>query len=99
MTINSRCRDTLNSQRKGAAVVELAVLLPFLLFMTVISADWARIYHMTISANACARNGAFFASDPIYAASSPYTDYQAAALAEAPSLPVTPTVSKSLVTD
>jgi Flp pilus assembly protein TadG len=58
------CR--LNRQRhvrRGAATVELAVLLPFLAFLFVIGIDWARIFYTSmILENAC-RNAAYYASE------------------------------------
>ena len=40
--------------RKGAQVVELAFLLPFLAFMFVIAVDWARIFYYSITVTNCA---------------------------------------------
>jgi Flp pilus assembly protein TadG len=58
-------RHRLNARpsRPGAAAVEMACLLPFLLFLAVIAADWARLLHHTISADTCARSGALALSD------------------------------------
>jgi Flp pilus assembly protein TadG len=97
--MRTRSTTTPSSRRAGAATAELAVLLPFIAFLCVITADWARIYNMTLTANACARNGALYASDDVYAAQSPYASYTEAALAEAPQLSETPTVSKTTTTD
>ena len=85
--------------RRGAATAELAVLLPFIAFLAIIAADWARIYYMTITANAAARNGALWASDAIYAANTGYADLTTAALAECPNMDPTPTVAQSSTTD
>jgi len=85
--------------RGGAAAAELAVLVPFIAFLAVVAADWSRIYYLTITANAAARNGALYASDAIYAANSGYADVTAAALAECPNTDPTPTVSQSTTTD
>ena len=41
----------------------MAALLPFLLFLAVIAADWARLLHHTISVDTCARSGALALSD------------------------------------
>ena len=51
------------TRRKGAAAVELAVLLPFLCFMFVIAIDYARVYYFSLTLQSAARNGAYFASD------------------------------------
>jgi Flp pilus assembly protein TadG len=51
--------------RPAAAAVELAVLLPFLLFLSAISTDWARLLYHTISIETCARSGALALSDQV----------------------------------
>jgi hypothetical protein len=99
MYLPFRRRPHRPSDRPGAATAELAVLLPFIAFLAIIAADWARIYYMTITANACARNGALYASDAIYAANTGYASTSAAALAEAPNMDPTPTVTQSSTTD
>ena len=88
-----------SEQRPAAATVELAVLLPFLLYLGVIATDWARLLHHTITLEACARNGCLYASDAEIADKSPYTSVSQAALAEAPQLTATATVSTSTSTD
>ncbi len=50
-------------RRSGSAAVELAVVLPFLCFMFVISIDYARIFYFSLTMEHAARNGAYFASD------------------------------------
>jgi Flp pilus assembly protein TadG len=85
--------------RRGAAVVELAVLLPLLAFVFIISVDFARVYYYSITVTNCARAGAMYASDPTTAAESPYANVQAAALADATNLSPAPTVSSSSGTD
>jgi Flp pilus assembly protein TadG len=84
--------------RRAHAAVELAALLPFIVFLAVIGTDWARLFYYTIAIEACAREGALYAADPESSSVSPYADYQAAALASAPSLSPAPTVSKQSVT-
>jgi Flp pilus assembly protein TadG len=78
--------------RRGAAVVEFAVLLPFLLYLCIIAADWARLLYYTQCINDCARAGAIWASDEEMRMKSRYTNVTAAALAESPGLTPTPTV-------
>ena len=100
--------------RKGAQVVELAVLLPFLAFMFVIAVDWARIFYYSIAVTNCARNGALYLSQQQSAktTSAPNTDsgyvnlyvnsaspVTAAALADAPDLTPTPTVTSTSGSD
>lgn len=87
--------------RRGAAAVELAVLLPFLAFLFVIAIDWARIFYYSITCTNCARNGALWAADP-YAQQSGYSCYNSlasAALADAPNLNPAPTVTSTSGTD
>jgi Flp pilus assembly protein TadG len=43
--------------------VELAVLLPFLCFLFVIAVDYGRIFYFSLTMQAAARNGAYFASN------------------------------------
>jgi len=51
--------------RKGAAAVELAVLLPFLCFLFVITVDFSRVFYFDLTVANCARNGALYgAKDP-----------------------------------
>ena len=85
--------------RAGVAAVELAVLLPFIMFLCVISTDWARCLQTTLSAEACARNGALYASDLVTRNMSPYASLQDAAMAECPEYASTATVTQSSVTD
>lgn len=88
-----------SDRRPAAAAVELAALLPFLMFIAVIATDWARLFFYTITLEACARNGALYAADKVGATTSPYRSVSEAALAEAPSLGVTATVTSSQTTD
>ncbi len=87
------------SPRPGAATVELAVLLPFLLYMAVIATDWARLLYYSISIENCARAGAIYACDPITQGQSPYTSVTDAARAEAPGLNPVPDVACVKTTD
>lgn len=49
-------------RRRGVAAVELAVLLPFLLFVFVVSLDYCRIFYYSVAVSNCARNGAAYGS-------------------------------------
>jgi Flp pilus assembly protein TadG len=62
-----RTRDT----RPGAAAVELAFLLPFLMFLGVVTTDWARIMYYTITLENATRAGALYACDNIAQLRSP----------------------------
>ena len=92
-------RQHFAESRRGAAVVELAVLLPLLAFIFIISVDFARVYYYSITVTNCARAGAMYASDPTTASESPYPSVQAAALADATNLTPTPAVTSTSGTD
>lgn len=49
--------------RRGAAAVELAVLLPFLAFLFAIATDFARVFHYSQVIENCALNGAVYGAD------------------------------------
>ena len=80
---------------RGAAVVELAVTLPLLAFLFVISVDFARVYYYSVTLTNCARAGAMYASDPATQSESPFASVHAAALSDASNLSPPPTVSSS----
>jgi Flp pilus assembly protein TadG len=86
-------------QRRGAAAVELAILLPFLAFLFVIAVDWSRIFYYSLTVDNCARNGAFWAIDPYNSTKPPYPDMTSAALADASNLSPQPTVASNTGVD
>jgi Flp pilus assembly protein TadG len=86
-------------RRQGVAAVELAVLLPVLAFLFVIAVDWSRIFYYSLTITNCARNGAFYVSDPYATTLSPYDSLKAAALADAPNLSPQPDVTAASGTD
>ena len=89
----------IDRERRGSSAVELALVLPLLGLLFLITVDFARLYyHYSIVTN-CARNGALYGSDPTAAPESPYSDVTAAALADAPDLSPQPTVSSTNGTD
>src|SRR6516225_6058070 len=49
-------------KRSAVAAVELAVFLPFLVFLFLIAVDFSRIFYCSLTITNCARNGAVFAS-------------------------------------
>lgn len=49
--------------RAGATAVELALVLPFLMFLFVIAIDYARVFYYGVILENCARNGAYYASN------------------------------------
>jgi Flp pilus assembly protein TadG len=85
--------------RRGAAVVELALLLPFLIFLFLVAVDYCRLFYYSQTLASCARNGALYGSDPVAAAQSPYPDLTSAALADASNLTPSPSVSSTNGTD
>jgi len=52
--------------RRGTAVVEFAALLPFLLLLFFIGADWCRVFFVAHTVQDCARTGALAASGITY---------------------------------
>jgi len=83
------------STRSGAAVVELAVLLPLLMLLFVLATDFARVIYFSVTLNNCARAGALYAYDPTAASESAFNSAQAAALAEATNLNPQPTITSA----
>ena len=84
--------------RRGVAAVELAVLLPLLVFLLVIALDFARVYYKTLTITNCARNGAVYGSmDPTHSVDT--TGIQTAALADSTNLTPQPTVTSTTGTD
>ena len=93
-------RDRLTSPRmlrekRGAAVVELAVLLPLLMLFFVIAVDFSRAFYFSLTLQNCARAGAMYASDPFVADESPFGSTEEAARADAPNLSPPPTITKT----
>jgi Flp pilus assembly protein TadG len=78
--------------RRGIAAVELAILLPFLMFVFVIAVDWARVFYFSVTLSNVARQGAIYGSDPVAAKQSPYTSVQDAALRDAANMTPKPTI-------
>jgi Flp pilus assembly protein TadG len=74
------------ARRRAASAVELALLLPILTLLLVISVDFARIYYAYETITNCARNGAMWFSDPVAQATSKYATVDAAARADAANL-------------
>lgn len=86
-------------ERRAAAAVELAVLLPVLIFLFVIAVDFARIFYYSQVIENCARQGALYACDPKAPANNLYDGLDDAALADASNLSPQPTVSSATGTD
>ncbi len=87
------------NKRQGTYAVELAILLPLLIFLFAITVDFSRVFYYCQIIENCARNGAVYASDPLAPAYSLYSSVQQAALADAASLSPQPTVTSTTGTD
>lgn len=88
-----------NRRDRGAAVVELALLLPVLMFLMVVGVDFCRVFYFSQVLGNCARNGALYAADAKSAARNLYSSTQNAALADAGDLSPQPTVTSASGTD
>jgi Flp pilus assembly protein TadG len=82
-------------RRRGTAAVELALVLPFLIFLTMATVDFARVAFVQVTLQNCARNGALYefntqASLPVPSA---WTSLSEAVQADAGSLTVTATAT------
>src|SRR5436190_9288965 len=78
-------RPPRTSNRRGAAVVELALVLPLMVFLLLIGIDYCRVFFFSQIVCNCTRNGALYVSDPYNIASSPYSSLDEAAKADATS--------------
>ena len=58
-----RTQDRRGARRRGASVVEMAFVLPFLMFLFVVSMDYARVFYYGSILENCARNGAYYGSN------------------------------------
>jgi Flp pilus assembly protein TadG len=86
--MRAKARDAIAraKRRRAAAAVELALLLPVLTFLLIISVDFARLYYHYVTITNCARNGALWLCDPIAQTTSKYATVDAAARADATNL-------------
>src|SRR5262245_34503854 len=91
-------RQSTPRTRQGAAAVELAVLLPFVVFLFVIAVDFARFFYFSQVIENCARSGALYASN-LTTAQSPYSSIEQAALSDATDLNPQPTVTSTTGND
>jgi Flp pilus assembly protein TadG len=74
-------------------------LLPLLVFLFVITVDFARVYYFSLTLQNCARAGAMYASDPGVANESPFASTEEAALSDATNLSPAPTITQTSGTD
>jgi len=83
--------------RPGAVAVELAILLPLLMFLAVIGVDYARIFSRALILESASRNAALWAAqDPTKAADT--AGIQTVAQKDLTDVSPTPTVSSSTYT-
>jgi TadE-like protein len=73
--------------RRGAAAVEVALLLPVLVFCSMMTVDFARVAYVQLALQNCARNGALyeFYTKAGYSLPSGWTSLATAVNADAPS--------------
>jgi Flp pilus assembly protein TadG len=77
-------------QLRGAAAVELAILLPLLLFMSMVIVDFSRLVYALVTIQNCARNGATyeFCAASGTSLTSPWSSLSTAVTADASNLAV-----------
>ena len=80
-----RSRPSRSTARRGVAVVELAILLPVMVFLLLVGIDYCRLFYFSQVVCNCTRNGAMYATDPYSTAASPYASLEEAAKADADS--------------
>jgi Flp pilus assembly protein TadG len=84
--------------RPAAATVELAILLPLLVFLFAVGVDFARIFNPYLTITNSARSGALYGSQST-TNSTDTAGITAAALADAGDLSPPPTVTSTTLTD
>jgi hypothetical protein len=99
MTTRTRTQPRKTLCRRGLASAELAVVLATLTLICLATCDYARCIFAAVTVANCARNGALYACDPAFAATTPYTSLQAAVQADAGNLSSTPTATSTTGTD
>jgi Flp pilus assembly protein TadG len=85
----ARRRGAGGGGRAGHAAVELALLLPFLMFVCLAAVDYSRLMYATVTLTECARSGAEWAANSALQASAPYLTAQDAAVADGSNLGLT----------
>lgn len=86
--------------RRGAAVVEVAIVLPLLVFLFLVAVDYCRLFNASQVVTNCSRNGAIWSSDPYSAVRTLYPNVETAAKADAdPAMRGSLTVTSATGTD
>ncbi len=81
-----------NHARRGIAAVELASLLPVILFLTLASIDFSRVVYALVTLQNCSRNGALYEFNTAAGYGSTYTSLTQAVTADSGGLTLgTPT--------
>lgn len=80
-----RTRNGTGGGRRGAAMAEMAILLPFVVFLFLVALDFCRVFNCTQTLQGCAHAGALYASGNALASPevTPEQAAKQAALAEA----------------
>jgi Flp pilus assembly protein TadG len=60
MKMTSPARRAHRNQRRGTASVELATLLPLMVFLSMAAVDFGRVVYQLVTLQNCARNGALY---------------------------------------
>jgi Flp pilus assembly protein TadG len=97
--MNRRSLLESSKRRRAAAALELVLVLPMLSFVWLVTIDYSRLFYAWATLADCARNGAFYASDPEFASSTTFTSIQQAALADSSNLSPSPTITSTSGTD
>ena len=70
-------------------------MLPLLVLLFLITVDFARVFHFSLTLTNCARAGALYACDPVAATESPFPTVESAALADATNLSPQPSITST----
>ena len=85
-------------KRRGAALVEAAIVLPVMIVLIGVAVDYSRIFYGNVTLNGASRNGGMYEFDPLNVSQSYYTDYANAGAADTTNLSSKVTYAKSSTT-
>jgi Flp pilus assembly protein TadG len=83
--------------RPGAAILEGGLILPIMIMLIGIAADYSRVVYNSVTISGAARNGAIYEFDPYSYTESNYASYTNAVQADATNLGANLSMSKSTV--